>query len=64
MMATFPALESGIEPHVKFYLVLGGHCLVALGHPFIIVITTQVFSTSLRISSPVTRDLFVVNPYW
>ena len=44
MVATFPTLESGIEPHQRFYLVLGGHCLVAMGHPFIIVITTQVIT--------------------
>jgi hypothetical protein len=44
MMATFPDVESKIQPKNKFYIVLAGHCFVAMGHPFAMILTTQVRS--------------------
>ena len=46
-LSTFPAYEAQIEPRTKFWLTFTGHVILALGHPFLMTLSTKVWGHSL-----------------
>ena len=41
-LSTFPAYEERMEPHTKFWLTFTGQVMTAIGHPFLITMSTKV----------------------
>ena len=41
-LSTFPAYEAELEPRTKFWITFTGHVIVALGHPFLLTLSTKV----------------------
>ena len=41
-LSTFPAYEAQIESNTKFWLTFTGHVILALGHPFLMTLSTKV----------------------
>ena len=41
-MSTFPAYEGSLEPHTKFWLTFTGQIMIAIGHPFLITMSTKI----------------------
>ena len=46
-LSTFPAYEAQISPNTKFWLTFTGHVILALGHPFLMTLSTKVGDDSL-----------------
>ena len=41
-LSTFPAYEAQIESRTKFWLTFTGQVMTAIGHPFLITMSTKV----------------------
>ena len=41
-LSTFPAYEERLEPRTKFWLTFSGQVMTAIGHPFLITMSTKV----------------------
>ena len=41
-LSTFPAYEDRLEPHTKFWITFTGQVMTAIGHPFLITMSTKV----------------------
>ena len=41
-LSTFPAYEAELAPRTKFWITFTGHVIVALGHPFLLTLSTKV----------------------
>ena len=46
-LSTFPAYEERLEPHTKFWLTFAGQVMTAIGHPFLITMSTKVRTSCL-----------------
>ena len=55
-LSTFPAYEAQIESRTKFWLTFTGHVILAMGHPFLMTLSTKVqflqFSLQFTYSVP------------
>ena len=41
-LSTFPAYEERMGPHTKFWITFSGQVITAIGHPFLITMSTKV----------------------
>ena len=41
-LSTFPAYEDRMEPRTKFWITFTGQVMTAIGHPFLITMSTKV----------------------
>ena len=55
-LSTFPAYEDKLEATTKFWITFTGQIFVALGHPFLMTVSTKVsFDNKLKVVQ--TSDL-------
>ena len=63
-LSTFPAYEAQISPNTKFWLTFTGHVILALGHPFLMTLSTKVGDDSLYALSSLSIIGLQVSQTW
>ena len=63
-LSTFPAYEAQIESNTKFWLTFTGHVILALGHPFLMTLSTKVTHDSYPLSSLSITAALQVSQTW